>query len=267
MKIKIPVLCALLLALSISVSRAQEGIKVSVVAVTERRTKVIVADPTLYYSKPRLEVTLRFQGSDVAKATRYRGLKIDSVTDDKKTNLDIQRFSGRYWNRLDRQYNYTKKTAAPKDLWDHRIALKSPARGATSITSLKGQLGLSLSDTVSVSFPLAKLKALVGKELEGDVFKTAGLKVTLKSFTGKRASIEFAGANRETREKLISLKLVDGQGKSLSTGDYVYAGFRNGSGSVSILKDPPAGSQLKIAVETKRKDVVVKFDLSDIPLP
>ncbi|MFQ5733741.1 MAG: hypothetical protein ACE5KM_17525 [Planctomycetaceae bacterium] len=257
---------AILLTLSSAGAlRAQDGIKVTAVQVNDNRVKLLVEDPNRYKPTSSLAIRLRFKGAEMAKATRIGKLKIDAATDDLKASLKRDRsFVGSRLSRIYRSSSYvSKKNPTPKDQYDYTIYVKAPARAATKLAALKGQVTFSISDTASVSIPVAKLKGMVGKQIEDDVLKTAGLKVTLESFSGKAARVKFTG---EKRERFLELNFNDGQGKRLSYG-YAYSGFRTGSGSVSSFKALPEGTVLKLVIETKRKDVTVKFDLKDIPLP
>lgn len=257
---KITAFAAAVLSLSIGTARGQNGIQVTAYQVSETRVKRLVNEPG-YKPVSTLSVWLRFKGGELAKATRAGRLKVEAAIDDRKTDLKRGRVVGSRLNRIHRP-TYTSRKV-PRDQYDYSVFLKAAARGATRIPTLKGQLSFSISETAGVAIPVAKLKGMIGKEIEDDVLKKAGLKVTLEKFTGTSVRVKFAGENRD---RFLTLKFEDGQGKQLARG-YAYNRSDDGRGTVSTLKDLPDGAVLKLVIETKRKDIDVKFDLKNIPLP
>lgn len=249
---------------------ANEKITITAVQLDEYRHKRLVDDKQ-YVSKNYLSVRMRFKGDAVKKLTRLGHWQISAAKDDQGNDLSKRSsFVSKTLYRTYRRYlSYGKSTPPPQDEYETTHSINAPGRAAKTVAVLKGTVDVSLSDYDTVSIPVSKLSELKGKAISDPALKKAGLSVTLDriSTTASSASlsIKFSGS-RDDRQKLLRLRFEDKAGKILSESN-ASPGFRGGTGSLNSYRKLPADAVLKFDIETNRKDVTLRFDLKDLPLP
>jgi len=259
---------ALLSLPSLAFAQDAGDVKVTPIQVTETRVKRLIDDSSKNAYRSQLAIKLRFSGESLRKLTRYGRENVEAAKDDKGSSLVREnRFRSKNLYRVYRRRpnSVDSKDPQPLNQYERSIYLDAPSRDATSISALKGEVTLAVSDTISTSIPLSKLKDQVGKEIDDPTIKKMGLTITLRRLTANSASVKFSG-EKEAREKFLYLMFEDKEGKTLAA-THPYAGFREGSGSVNSFRKLPDDVKLKFVFETKRNEIVVKFDLKDIPLP
>jgi hypothetical protein len=252
-------------------ARAQEGgIAISAIQIDESRHKRLVDDKK-YVSKNYLTIQLRFKGESVKKLTRIGKWEISAAKDDQGTSLSKRStFTSKTLSRTYRRYSsYGSSTPPPQDEYDTSFSLNAPNRGAKTLTAFQGTVTVSLSDIDTVTIPVAKLKEMSGKVIADPLLKKNGLAVTLTRFSSSGSStsvnVKFTGT-RADQDKFLRLRFEDKAGKILSESN-ASSGFSNGYGSLYTFRKLPADAVLKFDIETKRKDVTLRFDLKDLPLP
>lgn len=273
--LSVAVIATAVSATAIPAQDSADGITVRASRISENRNKRLLSSKTKFIFKGSLSIYLQFKGESIKKLTRIGQWKITTAKDDQGTDLRKRStFGNRTLSRISRRFNRYAKVQPPQDEYESSYSLNLPARSAKSITSYTGEVRLSLSELDSVSIPVANLKAMQGKIIADPLLKKASLTVTLtrvsQSTSSTSVNVKFTGEKAD-REKFLRIRFEDKGGKTISESTSIYVGFSSGAGSgngsIYSFRKMPEGAFLKFDIETKRKDVTVRFDLKDIPLP
>ncbi|MCH8830984.1 MAG: hypothetical protein IID45_15540, partial [Planctomycetes bacterium] len=262
LSLSVAVIATAVSATAIQAQDSADGITVRASRISESRNKRLLSSKSKFFFKGSLSIYLQFKGEPIKKLTRIGQWKITTAKDDQGTDLRKRSsFGSKTRSRISRRFNRLAKVQPPQDEYESPYSLNVPARNAKSITSYIGEVRLSLSETDSVSIPVANLKAMQGKIIADPLLKKAGIIVTLtrvsQSTFSTSVSVKFTGQKAD-REKFLRLRFEDKGGKTIGKTN-PYAGFRSGSGSgngsVYSFRKMPDGAFLKFDIETKRTDV------------
>jgi hypothetical protein len=250
---------------------ANEGISITAIQINESRHKRLVDDKRPA-ARNSLNIQLRLKGDAIKKLTRLGNWKVTAAKDDQGNDLvNRSSFTSKTLYRTYRRYSTVGRTSPPpQDEYETSSqSVNAPNRGAKALAVFQGTVDVSLSDYDSVSIPVAKLDELKGKEIADPLLKKAGLTVTLDRLTSMgnntNLSIKFTGT-KDDQQKFLRLRFEDKDGKTITESN-ASPGFSRGYGSLYSFRKLPADAVLKFDIETRRKDVTLRFDLKDLPLP
>jgi hypothetical protein len=264
-----PILLGTTALLAPQLAGAQDAdIKVAVKRLYENRYADFIKDRNFSPSRNNMTLVLRFTGPGIENATRVGKLAINTLKDDQGNAIrgaNAYAAPSSRLRRLSRPRPFGKQAPPPKDRFDLTISMPAAKRGATKIAALRGQITFRIAKTASVKIPLSQLED--GKPIASPELKKLGIvatcsKVSIKSSPNVRLKI--TGGKRDS---FLVARFVDLKGKLVDTGTFSYSTSQAINSTTSSYRALPADTVLNIVVETEYKDVPLKLDLKDIPLP
>lgn len=268
-----PVVAAVLVLASPAVAK----VKITPVTITESRTKELAQSEAqknafLQSGPGGLVVTIRLEGKEVEGALEFGKLKIAEALDDTGASLKPEAGGGGFGGGDGfRKFSFGRFDDSEPAETLIPIELKLPARKATKLTKLKGEVSVKAGGEKKV-VSATKLTALKGKNLKDPALTEAKLKVQLADEADADANL--GPADSTLMLKIIGdsaaiqkIELVDAQGETVSQG-HSSSTFGNKTDYGLFISKPVDDSMtLKIELVVGQKVVKVPFDLKDIPLP
>lgn len=263
------------LIVSAGVEAADPDISVKLMRVNENRSRTLAADPkkkSIMFDGSFLHLQLRFEGKDVEKATRVGNLKLTTAKDNKGNDLKARSgmISMKSLTRIRRSRGFSSDEPPPADRHEVTLTFGAPPRTAEKIDEVKAELTFRVAETETVSLPLEKLTSLQGKEIDSPVLKKMGLTVTVENARvtgGANIRLKIAG---EKRDAVFETRILDAKGKRLDSGSFTHDLLKTVSSSTSAFARNQAdfkGAKFELVLESQYKDVPVKIELEDVPLP
>ena len=249
----------------VSVVMGQEAVKVSPAEISERRSTTFIKKENVFSSdRDGLTLKLHLEGPAVTGATKYGHFKITSGTDDVGTALTLEKDPFQSKDDFKDVSRFGRSEKGEPPALDVDLMLSLPARKASEIKALKGQLEVLAGGAEKVA-KFDHLSSHMGKTLDDPVLKRAGLVAMLAKIDPEKreVTVEYTGKT----DALQDVDVFDASGKKISNG----AMSMNWGGKMSTTYDVSgpidAGTSLQLHVMAGQKAIVVPFDLEAIKLP
>lgn len=252
---------------------ALQGIALGAVEVTPQRIEearaLIFNDDNVSRTPASLKLTLGLEGPEAASAKQYGHVKLEEATDSLGASLiprhdsfhDPAKFRD-YANAFFRNSRFRRESEIVRPQVDIELAV--PARAATRIVRLRGSLDLSDAGKTN-TVELGGLKRGGKRAIPLPNGSPVGVTIVVPSGENIRSiSLQCTGDD----SALASVEIVDGTGRSISTG--ISSWSLNGGPvekSLGLAKALDDSMKLVVKVISDRKFTNVTFDLKDIPLP
>lgn len=228
-----------------------------------RMRQIAKGDPDRWDS-PGLTVLLRISGPAIKNARLAEPPKITEAKDDTGADLmppkdDEIRDGGHFMMGIG-EHDEAKDVVAVS------VRLKLPARKATRIATLTGQVTLNSGGEEKV-VNTAGLAQLVNKDIESADLKAAGVTIRVlpaEDKTGKSLKLRIGGST----QAIMSVDVLDAAGESLVQGTGTSTDEKGVTETTYDLSGPmDAKTTLKVTVLIGQKKVVAPFTLKDVDLP
>lgn len=223
-----------------------------------------------------LWIPLRCAGKPLEKVTRIGMLKVTGLVDPKGRRIPLSRtFNNSYFVSLrSRMQRVTKGSffggISPRKDGSFRFAipLGRVSRGTRAIGRATGSITFRLAKKVTVDIPVAKVKANVGGTIDNAILEKLNVAVKIVQ-AGDRGTAPALDAKLVMRGKgrfaLLNLDILKKDGMSFGGGRYQHT-KQNSRLTVYSYKNYPANAVMRLTFEEDAKDVVVPFDLRNLPI-
>ena len=248
-------------------SSAKAPMVVRAVAMTETRERALgeASKNGSFGFMTGLRVKVRLEGPAARDAAKAGRLKVVEAVDDLSGDLrDKEQLK---WCEQLQEVNRFGMSDAEKSsgAFEYEMRLGLPARKATSIQRLKGEL-LVLAGGQEKVVTIPSPRTLAGTTVDDPVLKGAGLGLKIAQAQGKKDSlaVELTGDFDAIKE----VKVLGADGTNVMTGSWWSEAA--GKRSVSYMLSKPvedADAKLQIRLAVGQKKVTVPIELADLPLP
>ncbi len=238
---------------------------------SQAKPRVGIRDPARV---PHLAVTIEITGPHAAQAIKYGHIKIAKAEDDQGKSLklltvsDLARDPAEGYVEIDRHAMFFWERDEPKDKLRIELNLDNAGRSAKTLKTLEGTLKLRIAaerKEVVIDTILSKQ----GQEIENEVLKAAGLKVTIASVDSKTKSITLETTG--VQDSLLNMTLETADGKVIDAAQYSTPTPESDGAKMSRGLDPwaavPPDARLRLTIGTGLRSVDVPFSFTDVALP
>ena len=223
---------------------------------------------------PHLAVTLELAGQQAAQAIKYGHIKIINAEDDQGKSLNPLKVSDLApdpaigYIEIDRHAMFFWERDQPADKLRIELDLENAGRSAKKLKTLEGTFKLRIAaerKEVVIDTILAKQ----GQEIENEVLKAAGLKVTIAEVDPqtKRITLETTGV----QHSLLNMTLESADGQAIDAAQFSTPTPKSGGAKMSRGLNPwaavPPDARLRLTIGTGLRSVDVPFSFTDVALP
>ena len=243
-----------LLLMMLAGAAARADVKVTVGDVADRRMRGQMTGG--------LDVELRLSGPELLDCRGYR-VHVNSASDDTGAAVPQKPSASARGFLALRKATNPLGSPLPGDEYAIRLYFKNPARSAMKLKELSGEVVLFNPAKDPASVVTKRVSEVVGKPLDDDALKGAGIAITFVAAEEKVVSYAFS----DPQAKIGVIDFQDKTGKRRDPARTV-SGREDDRYTVKVFFAAPIDDPVaKIHIVTDAAQLRVPFHLQDVPLP